>query len=231
MAKLGKDLQREYDAVHYELLEKAKKVEQLAPGHIKKEFSDLCERGMEQLKDMIWGSHPKLMNLFRDNQVLIDLEETLDTVKEYFADDTKKQFKDEVDEIDILNKNGHFAYVCSRMDYYKDLEQRMGDTADTINQAAKRAKILVDKLTNFKLNKEALKKMLVEEFKKRNIDCSMKPAGQAKPRMNVLSSSQPQGKLLLQNFLVSYSKLSHLTLLISSSKAASSSPNWPSKFC
>jgi hypothetical protein len=194
LAKLGKDLQREYDAVHQELLYKANRVEQLSPGHIEKEFTELRDKNMEALKNMIWDLHPKLMNLFRENQVLIDLEETLDTVKEYFVDDTKKSFKDEVDEIDILNKNGHFAYVCSRMDYYKDLEQRMADTTQTISKASNRAQILVKKLTNFKLNKDYLKKMLVDEFKRRNIDCSGKPAVQAKPRVNVLSGAQAQGK-------------------------------------
>jgi adenylate kinase family enzyme len=181
--------------MHTGLVEKAKKVEDLSPDNIEKQMQEMRGKNMECLKTMIWDMHPKLMNLFRENQVLIELEETLDTVKEYFSEDAKKNFKDEVDEIDILNKNGHFAYVCSKMDYYKDLEQRMGDATVRINKAAQRAKILVKKLTNFKLNKDFLKKMLVEEFKKRNLDCNAAPKKtEPHQKINLVDSNNAQSK-------------------------------------
>jgi hypothetical protein len=195
LAKLGKDLKRQYDGMHSDLVEKAKRVEDLSPDNIEKQMQEMKGKNMECLKAMIWDLHPKLMNLFRENQVLIELEETLDTVKEYFSEDAKKNFKDEVDEIDILNKNGHFAYVCSKMDYYKDLEHRMGDATVRINKAAQRAKVLVKKLTDFKLNKDFLKKMLVEEFKKRDLDCNSAPKiTEPQQKINLVGSNNAQSK-------------------------------------
>lgn len=107
--------------------------------NLEQHMKELRAANLEKLKSMIWDLHPRLMNLFRENPVLIELEETLDTVKEYFTEEAKKEFKDEVDEIDILNKNGHFAYVCSRMDHYKNLEQKMGAAAVRITKATARA--------------------------------------------------------------------------------------------
>ena len=82
---------------------------------------------MEKFKSMVWDLHPKIMNLFRQNPILIELEETLDSVKEYFIDfngktyeyslspeDAKRGFKEEVEEIEILNKNGKL--------YHRDLK-------------------------------------------------------------------------------------------------------------
>jgi hypothetical protein len=43
------------------------------------------------------------------------------------------------------------------MDHYKDLEKRMEEATVRINKATTRAKILVNQLTDFKLNKEFLK--------------------------------------------------------------------------
>jgi hypothetical protein len=141
----------------------------MSQASITKQLQSKRQEKLEGLKAMVWDLQPKLMNLFRQDPVLIELEETLDTVKEYFLDDAKKDFKSEADEIDILNKNGHFAYVCSRMEYYKELEKKMGDDTNRINKVTNRAKGLVHKLTNFELDKDFLRRKLTEEFKKRNL--------------------------------------------------------------
>ena len=146
---------------------------------------------MDHIKTKIWDLHPVIMNLFRQNPTLIELEETLDTVKEYFGEEAKKEFKDWVDEIDILNKNGHFAYVCSRMDYYKDLEKRMDWVTGKINKARARAKALVQQLTDFTLNEEFLLKMLAAEFEKRHL--------QVASESNVQSSANPEKVDLLDS--------------------------------
>lgn len=165
LAKLCKDLKYEFDSTHNELLEKEKKLDQLSSENIQKQINENRIGFMEKFKTMVWDLHPKIMNLFRQNPVLIELEETLDAVKEFFSAEAKKNFKDDVEEISVLNKNGgfgrvydlgHFAYVCSRMDYYKELERRMEDATIKINKATARAKILVNQLTDYKLNKEFL---------------------------------------------------------------------------
>lgn len=119
LAKLGKDLGREYDDAHRELLGKAKQMEEFSADNIQTQLKERRQEFMEKLKSMVWDLHPKIMNLFRQNPILIELEETLDSVKEYFVDfngktyeyslspeDAKRGFKEEVDEIEILNKNG-----------------------------------------------------------------------------------------------------------------------------
>lgn len=164
LAKLAKDLRNEYDAALNLVIQKAKKVEEL-----NFDMKEEKLKNSQHLKALIWDLHPKMMNQISNNPVLIELEETLDMVREYFTDEPRKAFKDEVDEIDILNKNGHFAFVCSKMDYYNDLDKRMSDDTTKLTKATARAKMLVSKLTNFKLNKEMLRKMLREEFSKRKL--------------------------------------------------------------
>jgi hypothetical protein len=56
------------------------------------------------------------------------------------------------------------------MDYYKDLERRMEEATVRINKATARAKILVNQLTDFKLNKDFMRKMLHSEFQRRNLN-------------------------------------------------------------
>ena len=119
LAKLGKDLGREYDDAHRELLKKAKQMDEFSADNIQTQLKDRRARFMDKFKSMVWDLHPKIMNLFRQNSILIELEETLDSVKEYFVDfngktyeyshspeDAKRGFKEEVEEIEILNKNG-----------------------------------------------------------------------------------------------------------------------------
>lgn len=172
LAKLSKDLKKEYDEAYEKLLEKAQKIQDISPENIELQMKELRKQYMDKVKALIWDLHPKIMNMFRQNPVLIELEETLDTVKEYFTDEPKNAFKEEIEEIDMLNEKGYFAYICSRMDHYKDLGQRMQDATTKINKAKGRAKVLVSQLTDFTLNKEFLKKMLDDEFKKRNLQVS-----------------------------------------------------------
>ena len=127
LAKLGKDLGREYDEAHRELLSKAKQMEEFSAESIQNQLKERRQIFMEKFKSMVWDLHPKIMNLFRQNPILIELEETLDSVKEYFIDfngktyeyslspeDAKRGFKEEVEEIEILNKNGKL--------YHRDLK-------------------------------------------------------------------------------------------------------------
>jgi hypothetical protein len=86
LAKLGKDLGREYDEAHRELLSKAQQMEEFSTDSIQKQLKDRRLVFMEKFKAMVWDLHPKIMNLFRQNPILIELEETLDSVKEYFVD-------------------------------------------------------------------------------------------------------------------------------------------------
>ena len=58
------------------------------------------------------------------------------------------------------------------MDYYKDLERRMEEATVRINKTTARAKILVNQLTDFKLSKDFLRKMLQSEFERRNLNNS-----------------------------------------------------------
>lgn len=174
-------MKRDYDQSLSSLLLKAQRINDMSPENVEQHMKQMRSAHWDKLKGIISGLQPQLMDLFRRNPVLVELEETLDTVKEYFVEDAKREFKSEVDEIDILNKNGHFAYVCSRMAHYKELEDRMANATVRINKATARAKVLVSKLTNFKLNKGFLQKMLREEFSKRGLDVERPKVSPARP--------------------------------------------------
>ena len=82
------------------------------------------------------------------------------------------------------------------MDYYKDLERRMEEATVKINKASARAKILVHQLTDFKLNKNFLRKMLHNEFERRNLNSS-ELGERAANRLNIIKNTENQnGKKL-----------------------------------
>ena len=77
------------------------------------------------------------------------------------------------------------------MDHYKDLERRMDEATVRINKATARAKILVNQLTDFKLNKEFLKKMLSNEFSRRNLN-SCDVGDKSSSRLNLIRNAGNQ---------------------------------------
>lgn len=60
-------------------------MEEFSTDSIQKQLKERRLVFMEKFKSMVWDLHPKIMNLFRQNPILIELEETLDSVKEYFV--------------------------------------------------------------------------------------------------------------------------------------------------
>ena len=74
----------------------------------------------------------------------------------------------------------------------------MEEATVRINKATARAKILVNQLTDFKLNKEFLRKMLQNEFSRRNLN-SCDTGDRAANRLNLIRSEGNQnGEWYLQ---------------------------------
>ena len=70
-------------------------------------------------------------------------------------------------ETEILNRNGNFAYVCNRKKYYEDVQKQMKEISQKLDGTTQECEKLVDNLTSFKLNREEFRKILREEFEKR----------------------------------------------------------------
>jgi hypothetical protein len=169
LAKLGRDLKNRYDEAHEKLARKVAELHQLEEGNLREQMKQRREAKMEHLKALLWSMHGKIMSQFRGNKTLVELEETLDTVKEFFHEESTQQFKEEVEELDMLNKNGHFSYICSRMDHYKELEKEMSNSTSRIKRATGKAKILVGQLTGIGLKREVIRQLLFNEFKKNGL--------------------------------------------------------------